>query len=96
MNPTRKIESQCTHAEFYRSLPAAIDFRPFEIIENQVIVHDDNRTVNITVHDQPVRKLGSLKLPMEKVEFEFDGFTESDADTFMEKYREHTLRSGGG
>lgn len=96
MNPTRQIEAQCTHAEFYRNLPGAVDYRPFEIIDNRVIVHDDNRTINITVHDEPVRKLGSLKLPMEKIQFEFEGFTDEAADAFMEDYREHTFRAGGG
>ena len=96
MNPTRVIESQCTHAEFLRTLPDAVNNQPFEIIDNRVIVHDKNRTINMTVHDEPIRNLGSLKLPMEKIEMEFDGFSDEEADEFMHNYRQHTLRCGGG
>ncbi len=55
-----------------------------------------NRTINITIHDKPIKTLGSLKLPMEEIRFDFDGFTEQDADLFMTNYREHNLRCGGG
>lgn len=96
MNPIRQLETQCTHAEFMAALPKACGNRPYEIIDNQVIVHDKNRQIRITVHDQPIRHLGSLNLPMEKIEFVFDRYTEDQADTFMSEYRKHTMRTGGG
>ncbi len=96
MGPVRVVNSQCSHAEFMRMLPNAVDFLPYEIIDNQVIVHDDNRTINITIHDKPIKTLGSLKLPMEEVRFDFDGYSEEDADAFMSNYREHNMRCGGG
>jgi len=96
MKSVRNIETQCTHAEFFRNLPNAISNRPFEVIDNRVIVYDEDRKVNITVDEEPVRKLGSLELPMEKISFEFDGFSEVAVDEFMKTYREHNLRCGGG
>jgi len=66
------------------------------VIDNRVIVYDKNRTVNITVYDEPIRKLGSLELPMEKISFEFDGYSQDDANEFMETYQLHSLRCGGG
>lgn len=96
MKPVRTIETQSTHAEFMSSLPKACGSRPYEIIDNQVIVHDKDRQVVITVHDEPIRHLGSLDLPMEQVEFVFDGYTEEKADAFMTEYRKHTFRAGGG
>ncbi len=96
MNPTRNFETQCTHAEFLEGLPKACGNRPYEIIGNKVIVHDADRQIRITIHDEPVRKLGSLALPMEDVEFEFIDFTENEADEFMKVYRMHSMRAGGG
>lgn len=96
MNPVRVIKTQCSHAEFMRSLPSAVDYKPYEIIGNKVIVHDLNKSVNITIHDKPIKNLGSLKLPMEEIQFEFEGYSENDADSFMKNYALHTLRSGGG
>jgi hypothetical protein len=96
MNPSRVIETQCTHAEFLQELPKACGNRPYEIIDNKVIVHDADKQIQITIHDEPVRHLGSLALPMEKVEFEFINFTESEADEFMKDYRKHSTRVGGG
>lgn len=96
MNPTRVINSQCTHAEFMRTLPNAVNNRPYEIIDNKVIVHDDSKTVNITIHDQPIKHLGSLELPMEEITFEFEGYTEGDVDSFMKNYMAHNLKCGGG
>lgn len=96
MIPVRTIETQCTHAAFMASLPGACGNRPYEIIGNEVIVHDGARQVRIAVHDEPIRHLGSLDLPMESARFEFEGFTEEEADDFLSAYRRHTFRSGGG
>lgn len=90
------LEMQCTHAEFLRELPAACGGRPFEIIGDSVIVHDGGREIRITIHDEPVRHLGSLNLPMERIELAFDGFEEAEADAFLVEFRRHLLRGGGG
>lgn len=95
MKPTRSIETQSTHAEFMTMLPKACGSKPYEIIDNQVIVHDGERQIRITVHDQPIRHLGSLDLPMEKLDFEFDGYSEAQAEFFMREYRKHACRAGG-
>jgi len=97
MNPTRTIQTQCSHARFMQMLPEACDQRPYEITDNVVTVYtDSHRRVRIHVHDEPIRHLGSLDLPMESARFEFDGFDEAQADVFMERFRAHTLRAGGG
>ncbi len=96
MNPIRHIETQCTHADFLRHLPTAVDYSPFEIVGNQVIVHNETGKIYITMHSEPIRNLGSLKLPMENIKFEFDGHSDHTADAFMDNYRQHTLRAGGG
>ena len=96
MNPLRKVEMQGTHAEFFRELPLACSNLPYEIIGERVIVHDHGREVQITVHDTPIRHLGSLNLPMEEVTLRFVDYTEQEADRFMVEFFRHTVRMGGG
>ena len=96
MQPVRSMEMQCTHAEFMQSLPAAVGQLPFEITDNRVIVYDQNKCIEIVVNDLPVRQLGSLELPMEKIEFSFPDHTEEEAEEFMKHYRKHIVRCGGG
>jgi len=89
------LEMQCTHAEFLRELPAACGNRPYEIIGNEVIVHDGTRKVRIKIHDEPIRHLGSLDLPMEEITLTFDDFSDAAAEQFMRDFRRGSQREGG-
>jgi hypothetical protein len=95
MNPVRKIEMQCTHAEFLRELPLACGDRPYELIGERVIVHEKEREIQIRMREEPIRHLGSLNLPMEEISFKFIDYTEDEASRFMDEFRMHTMRMGG-
>jgi hypothetical protein len=82
-----KLEMQCTHAEFLRELPNASGNRPYEIIGDKVIVYDGDRKIYIQIHDEPIRHLGSLTLPMEEISVTFDGFSNEEAERFMTTFR---------
>lgn len=95
--PTRTLEVQSTFAEFLSHLPGACGNLPFEVIDNEIVVYDeDEREVHIIVHDGPLRRLGSLALPMESVRLDFEDHTEDDADAFMARWRAHSMPAGGG
>jgi len=95
MNPVRRLEMQCTHAEFLRELALACGKRPYEIIGERVIVHDNDREIQIRIRDEPVRHLGSLDLPMEDIQLEFIDYTEDEAAGFTEEFKRHIFRGGG-
>jgi hypothetical protein len=95
MNPVRKLDMQCTHAEFLRELPAACSNRPYEIIGERVIVHDKGREIHIKLRDEPIRHLGSLALPMEEINLKFIDYTEAEANDFMDAFLRHVVRTGG-
>ena len=95
MNPVRKVEMQCTHAEFLRELPIACSKLPYEIIGERVIVHDHGREVQIKMRDEPIHRLGSLDLPMEKITLRFVDYTEQEADRFMADFLRPLVRTGG-
>jgi hypothetical protein len=86
MNPVRKLEMQCTHAEFLRELPIACGKRPYEIMGERVIVHDRGREIQIKICDEPIRHLGSLDLPMEAITLKFIDYSEAEADRFVEDF----------
>ena len=95
MNPVRKIEMQCTHAEFLRVLPHACGKRPYEVIGERVIFHEKDREIQIWIRDDPIKYLGSLDLPMEEIRFKFIDYSEEEADRFMDEFKKHLLRMGG-
>lgn len=86
MNPVRKLEMQCTLAEFLRELPVACASRPYEIAGERVTVHDRGREIQIKIRDEPIRHLGSLDLPMEEITLKFIDYTEAEADKFTEAF----------
>ena len=95
MNPVRKLEMQCTHAEFFRELPEACGNLPFEVIGERVVVHDHGREVHIKLRDEPIRHLGSLALPMEQITLKFIDYSEAEANKFLETFVGHVMRTGG-
>jgi hypothetical protein len=95
MNPVRKLEMQCTHAEFLRELPLACGKRPYEIIGERAIIREGDKEIQISIRDEPIRHLGSLDLPMEEISLRFIGYGEDEADRFMDEFRRHVMRCGG-
>jgi hypothetical protein len=95
MTPTYRLEMQCTHAEFLRELPGACGNRPYEIIDNRVIVYDGDREIRFQIRDEPIRKLGSLALPMETITVTFVDFSNEEAEGFMNEFRKGIQREGG-
>ena len=95
-HPVRVIDVQATEAQFKEMLDDAFKDRPHDVDGDTIRLGGSGKPVHITLHEQPNRRLGSLDLPMEQVRFEFPDQSEEEADAFMEDYREHTMRTGGG
>jgi hypothetical protein len=86
---------QLQREEFLRELPRAVGNLEHQVAGNKVTVKDGDRRVEITLTDEGERHLGSLNLPMERIDFEFIGYTQEEIDAFMERFDQHTLREGG-
>ena len=94
-SPVRVIEVQMTEEHFKDMLTSAFSDTPHEVDGDVIRIRDGERNVRVELHEQPNRQLGSLDLPMEQVRFEFDGYSEEQADDFMERYRTAAMRTGG-
>lgn len=85
-NGGRELVMQCAHAEFLRELALARGMRPYEII--------GDRGAQIQIRDEPIRHLGSLDLPMEKIRFEFIDYKKEEVDSFMKNSELRMMRMG--
>lgn len=88
-------EMQLDRDEFLRELAKAVDQPQQSITGNKVVVKDGERRVEITLLDEGNRQMGALQLPMERVEFEFIGYSQQEVDAFMERFTQRTMRTGG-
>ena len=88
-------EMQLTRGEFLRELPAAVGNKEYRLEDGIAIVDEQDRRVEIRLVDEGVRDLGSLHLPMEKIEFEFHGYNQDEVNSFMRHFDVCTQRGGG-
>ena len=94
-SPVRVIDVQITEQHFKDMLTDAFSDSVQKVEGNTIHLEEGSRNVRVELHEQPNRQLGSLDLPMERVRFEFDGYSEDEADDFMERYRTASMRTGG-
>jgi hypothetical protein len=87
---------QTTVGDYLSEIPNVIGHMDYEVRGDRVVAHSDDGTVVINLHYDGTRKLGSLNLPMTKVEIVCAGFTDEKANAFLEHYDNAMMRSGGG
>lgn len=84
-----------THSEFFRSLPAALEDRPYTVRGDCVEVLQGRRRLLISHQPQSERVLGALRLPVTVVEFRFTGCSRAEVEAFMDRFNMHYQRGGG-
>ena len=95
MATTFSREMGLTHAEFFRTLPAAMGGQTYVVSESRVSVEDDDRRLTILLDSEGERRIALLRLPVTRVSFEFSGYTQQDIDVFMKRFERHFQRGGG-
>lgn len=96
MTKTVTHEVQSTLGAYLREIPKALGTMDYEVRGNRVVAHRDEGTVVINLTYEGDRRLGSLDLPMTKVDIVCVGFTDEQADAFLKHYDAAMLRIGGG
>jgi len=84
-----------THAEFFRSLPSAIENHPYRVEGQRVIMEYGERSVEIKLGVQQIRKIALLEIPYTNLSFTFKGFEQQDMDAFMLRFNLYFRRGGG-
>ena len=83
-----------THAEFFRSLPPAID-HPYTVEGRRVVVEHGSGHVELELGPQQDRRIASLRLPYVVVRFTFAGVPEAERTQFMARFERYFQRGGG-
>ncbi len=84
-----------SHAEFFRTLPAALAGRPHQITGNRVLVREGERRIVIHLSPQRERAIGALRLPKTDVRFSFTGYPRQAIEDFMAYFNSRFQRGGG-
>ncbi len=96
MSDTVTHDVQTTVGAYLKEIPAALGHMDYHVVGDRVIAHQGDKTVVIQLTYEGERHLGSLDLPMTKVDVTCIGFSGNDAQEFHSQYNEHMMRSGGG
>ena len=96
MSFTQTHETQATLKECLRELTHAIGSHDFEVTGDKIVVRDEGKRVVMDLIYEGDRRLGSLELPMMRINFEFVGYTKDEMDAFMKRLSAHLMRAGGG
>ncbi|RMG38629.1 MAG: hypothetical protein D6720_00825 [Gammaproteobacteria bacterium] len=82
-------------AEFLRSLEALLGGRHWRAEDDGLCIDWAGCPVRIRLHPTQQRRLGSLSLPMTRVEIDLDALTEVEAADFLTRF-ERAFQRGGG
>ncbi|MCS3902568.1 hypothetical protein J2T55_000572 [Methylohalomonas lacus] len=84
-----------THAEFKRLLPHALQNRDYSDRGRQIEANDSGTRILIQLGDEYERRIASLSMPVCDVTLELQGFSDDQAQAFLDKF-DRTYRRGGG
>lgn len=84
-----------SHAEFLRSLPAAIGDMDCRVEGPNIQISESERRVEIQLGPERHRRLGSLVLHQTRVSLRFEGFSEEERARFLRRFDLAYQRGGG-
>jgi len=96
MSFSESHEVEGTLKECLRELVSALGDRDFEVKGDEVIVHDGDKRFVIALTYEGDRRLGSLDLPMTRVDYSCSGCSEAEGKAFHEYISRHIMREGAG
>ena len=88
-------EMGMTHRDFFRTFPAVARETPWRQDGNKVLLGDSKKQVAILIGPEGERRIALLTLPTVNLRFEFEGFDETEAGSFMARF-DLAFRRGGG
>lgn len=84
-----------THAEFKRLLQHALDGHEYAVNSDVVESRSGEQVIRIRLGPEYERRIASLSMPVCDVTIELEGFSETQAKEFLERF-DRTYRRGGG
>lgn len=84
-----------THAEFFRSLPPALDGLAYTTTATTVQVSDGSKHLLIELGPENERRIALLRLPFTRIRFEFNAYSADEVAAFMRHFERRYQRGGG-
>jgi len=88
-------EMAVTHADFFRTLPQALDGAPFKKTGNRVVAEDKGKRLEISLGPERTRQIAGLKVPATDVTLAFTGYDRTEVATALRLF-ERSFQKGGG
>ncbi len=88
-------EMGMTHRDFFRTFPAVARGAPWRQDGNKVVLGEPDKQVSILMGPESERRIALLTIPTVKLRFEFEGFDDAEAGSFMARF-DLAFRRGGG
>lgn len=85
----------CSHAEFMRLLPRALDGYDYTVNRDVIKVDEKHYRIRIDLGPEYEHRIAMLATPVTDVTICLEGFSENQASAFLEKF-DRTYRRGGG
>lgn len=84
-----------SHAEFFRTLPAAMGDLPYRVEAGHIIVEHPGQRLDIRLDPQSERRIAGLAIPSTRVWFAFHGYARTEIDAFLTRFARYYQRGGG-
>lgn len=84
-----------SRSEFMRLLPAAVAGTSFEAREQEIVHSDAVRGWRISIEPLSDLALGPVRLPRQRVSFEFAGHSQAEMEAFLRRFDLYFARAGG-
>jgi len=89
-------EMAVTHADFFRTLPQALDGAPFKKTGNRVVVEEKKgKRLEISLAAERTRQIAGLKVPATDVSLAFTGYDRTEVAKALRLF-ERSFHKGGG
>ncbi len=88
-------EMAITHADFFRTLPQALDGAPFKKTGNRAVVEDKGRRLEVSLAPERTRQIAGLKVPATDVTLTFTGYDKTGVAAALRLF-ERSFQRGGG
>jgi sulfur carrier protein ThiS len=88
-------EMAVTHADFFRTLPRALDAAPFKKTGNRVVVEEKGKRLDISLGPERTRQIAGLKVPAADVTLAFTGYDRTEIAAALRLF-ERSFQKGGG
>ncbi len=88
-------EMGITHVDFFRRLPAAINFTSHQVSGSATEFTVGGGSLHISLGPELRRKIALLSLPKTMVYFRFRKVSQAEVDEFMRRFELYYRRGGG-